>query len=87
MISNVYRGRDSPNFEPGLATTLGYLVICLFGGSVLHYLLLRRENSLRRAGRRNHLIERKSTKEIELMGDQRSVTLHLLWDRSLLHEC
>ena len=44
VISNVYRAQDAPRFIPGHAVVVGYLSVGLFGGSVLHYVLLRREN-------------------------------------------
>lgn len=47
IISNVYRGADAPRFIPGHAVVTGYLAL-LFGGSVLHYVLLRRKNKTRR---------------------------------------
>lgn len=71
VISNVYRGADAPRFIPGHAVVLGYLAVGLLGGSALHYILLRRENRLKLAGARNHLIQGKSLSEIKLMGDKR----------------
>lgn len=71
VISNVYRGKDAPRFVTGHAVVVGYLGVALFGGSVLQYFLLRRENALRRAGARNHRIQGKSEEEVRLLGDQR----------------
>lgn len=73
VSSNIYRAEDSPRYAPGHGTVLGYLVFALFGGSVLQHLLLRRENAKRLAGKRDHWIAGKTPKEIELMGDTRSV--------------
>jgi len=53
---------------------LAYLVVFLLGGSTLQYLLLRRENAKRLAGKRDAWIAGKSEKEIELLGDRRSVS-------------
>ena len=82
VISNVYRGQDAPRFIPGHAVVTAYLTICLFGGAVLHYTLLRRENNLRRKGKRGHIVDGKSEKEIAEMGDQRYVCVRCRW-RSL----
>lgn len=71
VISEVYRRRDAPRFILGHAVVLGYLSIFLLGGSILHYILLRRENSARSSGARNHLVEGKSRQEINMMGDKR----------------
>lgn len=71
VISNIYRSVDAPRFILGHAVVLGYLTIALLGGSILHYSLLRRENRLRREGRRDHWTEGKSSEEIWLMGDMR----------------
>ncbi|KAK4949705.1 hypothetical protein LTR10_011546 [Elasticomyces elasticus] len=71
VTSNVYRGVDAPRFIPGHAVVLGYLVLALWGGSILHHVLLRRENRLRKAGARDYLIEGKSPEQIRLMGDMR----------------
>jgi hypothetical protein len=78
VISNVYRGKDAPRFITGHAVVIGYLGLALFGGSILQYVLLRWENSLRRSGARNHLLEGKSEAELRIMGDQRSVHCVLL---------
>ncbi len=77
VSSNIYRAQDSPRYAPGHGTVLGYLVFALFGGSVLQHLLLRRENAKRLAGKRDHWVVGKSEKEIESMGDTRSVPLFL----------
>ncbi|KEF52881.1 uncharacterized protein A1O9_11299 [Exophiala aquamarina CBS 119918] len=71
VISNVYRGKDAPRFITGHAVVIGYLGLALFGGSILHYFLLRRENGLRRSGARDHLLEGKSEAELRMMGDLR----------------
>jgi len=73
VISNVYRGKDAPDFKLGLIVTICYLAICLFGGSVLHYALLWRENKLRTAGARDYRVEGKDSREIDRLGDLRYV--------------
>ncbi|KIW48136.1 uncharacterized protein PV06_00755 [Exophiala oligosperma] len=71
VVSNAYRDADKPRFIPGHAVLLWYLGFCLFGGTVLHYIFLRRENALRKAGKRDYLVEGKNDYEIRLMGDER----------------
>jgi len=74
MSSNVYRAEDAPHFRLGHSVVLGYLAIGLFGGSILNYSLLRRENEKRRRGERDVWIGGLSRKEIEDLGDKRFVS-------------
>lgn len=74
VSSNIYRAVDKPRYVPGHSVVLAYLVVFLLGGSTLQYLLLRRENAKRLAGKRDAWIAGKSEKEIELLGDRRSVS-------------
>jgi len=69
---------DAPRFISGHATSIAYLVICLFGGSVLFHVLLSRENAARRAGERDHLVKGKSDSEVDLLGDRRPDFLYML---------
>ncbi|RVX72972.1 hypothetical protein B0A52_03325 [Exophiala mesophila] len=78
VISNVYRGTDAPRFITGHAVVLGYLGLALFGGSIVQYLLLRRENQIRKSGARNHILEGKSEHDIRLMGDKRPDFIYTL---------
>ncbi|KAJ5115354.1 hypothetical protein NUU61_001113 [Penicillium alfredii] len=71
VSSNIYRDQDAPEFYPGHGVVLSYLVLFLFGGSVVQYFLLRRENRKRRRGDRDRLIEGLDQSEIEMLGDQR----------------
>ncbi|KAK4129087.1 MFS general substrate transporter [Parathielavia appendiculata] len=69
VSSNVYF--DSPRFSQGHSVMIGYLAVCLFGGSVVMSLLLRRENAKRRRGGRDYWVQGLTEKEIEKLGDQR----------------
>lgn len=71
MSSNIYRDRDAPNYYPGHGTVLSYLVLFLFGGSVLQYILLQCENRKRRNGERDHWVEGLDRSQMELLGDRR----------------
>ena len=71
VSSNIYRATDSPKYRKGHGIVMGYLVVFLLGGSVANYVLLKRENALRLAGRRDHTIEGKNEAEIEAMGDMK----------------
>lgn len=57
---------------------MGYLVLFLFGGSVVQYLLLRRENGKRRRGERDQWIEGLDHSQIELLGDKRPDFMYTL---------
>ncbi|KAK1138378.1 hypothetical protein N8T08_002662 [Aspergillus melleus] len=78
VSSNIYRGKDGPKFYPGHGTVLGYLVVFLFGGSLVQYILLRRENAKRRRGDRDHWVQGLSQNEIELLGDKRPDFIYTL---------
>ncbi|RFU35009.1 hypothetical protein B7463_g1318, partial [Scytalidium lignicola] len=69
VSSNIYY--QSPKFTVGHATIMGYMIVCLFGGSILTTILLRRENAARLSGKRDHLIQGLNEKQIEALGDQR----------------
>jgi hypothetical protein len=76
VSSNIYRNQDSPKFYPGHGTVLGYLVVFLFGGSIVTHLLLKAENRKRLNGKRDHWMqENKTAAEIEVMGDKRYVII------------
>lgn len=78
VSSNIYRVQDSPRYKPGHGVVLGYEALFLFGGSVLQYVLLRRENAKRRRGERDYWIEGKSEDEIAKLGDKRPDFIYTL---------
>lgn len=57
---------------------LAYLVLFLFGGSILQYFLLRRENAKRRRGDRDQWVQGLEQSEIELLGDKRPDFIYTL---------
>jgi hypothetical protein len=69
VSSNIYF--SSPRYFEGHGVVLAYMAICLWGGSLLMTLLLRRENAKRRRGERDHWVTGLSEKEIEKLGDKR----------------
>jgi len=71
VSSNIYRAADSPAFKPGHAIVMAYMIAFLLGGSIILELLLVRENTARRSGKRNHLIEGLHAQEVEALGDKR----------------
>lgn len=71
VSSNIYRQSDSPRYLPGHGTVLAYLVLFLFGGSIMTTTLLRSENKKRLEGKRDNWISGKSPYEIEMLGDKR----------------
>lgn len=78
VASNVYRGGDAPQFYPGHGVMLGYLVVCLFGGSLIQYLLLVVENRKRKQGKRDHWIEGLRPEQLAQRGDERPDFLYTL---------
>ena len=69
VSSNIYF--KAPRFKVGHGVVMGYMLVCLVGGSTLMTFLLRRENAARQAGKRDHLVEGLSEKEAESLGDKR----------------
>ncbi|KAL4748847.1 hypothetical protein BDW72DRAFT_205268 [Aspergillus terricola var. indicus] len=78
VSSNIYRGEDAPDFYPGHGTVLAYLVLFQFGGSLLQYIFLRRENAKRRQGERDHWVEGMEQSEIQALGDRRPDFIYTL---------
>lgn len=76
VSSNVYFNK--PRFFAGHGTIVGYLVIAMFGGSLLFQTLLNRENKKRLAGERDYLVEGKSEAEVEALGDNRPDFIYTL---------
>lgn len=69
VSSNIFF--NGPRFFVGHGVILAYMVLFLFGGSLLMTTLLRRENKLREAGARDSWAEGKSELELEQEGDRR----------------
>ncbi|KAK3934203.1 hypothetical protein QBC46DRAFT_400459 [Diplogelasinospora grovesii] len=69
ISSNIYF--SAPRFLEGHGVVMAFMAIFLFGGSCLMTFLLRQENSKRRRGERDHWVEGKTEKEIEMLGDRR----------------
>lgn len=78
VSSNIYRGEDKPDFYPGHGTVLAYLVLFQFGGSLLQYILLRRENTKRRRGDRGSWTEGLDESDVQLLGDKRPDFIYTL---------
>jgi nitrate/nitrite transporter NarK len=71
VSSNIYNAKDKPRYMTGHAIVLAYMSVCLLGGTIAMHFLLRRENSLRKSGKRDHWIEGKTEEEIRDLGDLR----------------
>ncbi|TVY84267.1 putative transporter, partial [Lachnellula suecica] len=69
ISSNIFF--KTPQFAVGHATIIAYMVVFLCGGSVVMHFLLERENAARLAGKRDHWVEGKTEKEVEILGDKR----------------
>ncbi|KAL4952173.1 putative MFS transporter [Aspergillus filifer] len=78
VSSNIYRGADKPDYYPGHGTVLAYLVLFQFGGSVIQYFLLRRENAKRRRGERDAWVEGLDQSKIRMLGDKKPDFIYTL---------
>lgn len=76
VSSNIYF--SEPRFFEGHGVIIGYLFFAMFGGSILFAVLLSRENKARLAGKRDHLVEGKTQREIEALGDKRPDFLYTI---------
>ena len=50
MSSNIYRSNQAPNFRTGHSILFAYTVVCLLGGYILNYMVLRMANRKRELG-------------------------------------
>ncbi|RDA85387.1 hypothetical protein CP532_1933 [Ophiocordyceps camponoti-leonardi (nom. inval.)] len=76
VSSNIYR--DPPRYLAGHATVVAYLAICMLGGSLLMYVLLRIENTRRRRGDRDVWVQGKTASEVVALGDRRPDFIYTL---------
>ncbi|KAF7560340.1 hypothetical protein G7046_g3806 [Stylonectria norvegica] len=77
VSSNVFS--KPPHFYAGHGTIIGYQFVGIFCGSLLMWVMLRRENKKRRAGERDVWVEGKSGAEIHELGDKRPDFLYTLY--------
>ncbi|KAI5359926.1 putative major facilitator superfamily, MFS transporter superfamily [Septoria linicola] len=78
VSSNIYMTTEKPRYTTGHAVVLAYLIVCEFGGSALIRTMLARENSKRRSGERDRMLEGMSEDEIMIQGDKRPDFLYTL---------
>jgi MFS family permease len=78
VSSNIYRAKDKPRYYLGHGVVLAYMVLFLFGGSIVTRYLLTWENRKRRRGEREIWVQGKGHKEIEVLGDKRPDFLYTL---------
>ncbi|KAK9435403.1 MFS transporter [Metarhizium brunneum] len=76
VSSVIYRW--PPRYFQGHGTIIAYLVVCMFGGSLLFATMLKFENRKRSKGERDHWIEGKTEEEINALGDKRPDFLYTL---------
>jgi len=78
VSSNIYNAPDKPRYLTGHGIVLAYMAVCLLGGTIFMHVMLRRENALRRAGKRDHWMEGKDAEQIRMMGDVRPDFIYTL---------
>ncbi|KAF1850691.1 MFS general substrate transporter [Cucurbitaria berberidis CBS 394.84] len=71
VSSNIYIAKEKPRYYTGHGIVLAYMFLFLFGGSVFMHFALKRENKLRKAGKRDHWLHGKTEDEIVELGDVR----------------
>lgn len=78
VSSNIYRTVDAPQYYPGHGIILAYLVLFLLVGSIVQYVLLRRENSKRRSGKRDQWVAGLDERQLYQRGDMRPDFIYTL---------
>lgn len=78
VSSNIYRTADAPQYYPGHGIILAYLVLFLLVGSIVQYVLLRRENSKRRSGKRDQWVAGLDERQLYQRGDMRPDFIYTL---------
>lgn len=70
--------RENPRYWTGHGTVLAYQIVCLLGGTIFVYVMLKRENKKRLSGQRDNMLEGKTEEEIWIMGDKRPDFIYTL---------
>jgi hypothetical protein len=78
VSSNIFLAQQKPRYWTGHGTVLGYLVVCVLGGTVFTYLKLRTENAARRSGKRDGMHAGLTEEQIWLAGDNRPDFIYTL---------
>lgn len=71
VSSNIYDPKEKPHYRTGHGIVLAYMALFLFGGTLFMHVALKRENRLRKEGKRDHWVQGKTEEEIEDLGDVR----------------
>jgi hypothetical protein len=71
VSSNIYMPHEKPHYRTGHGIVLAYMFLFLFGGTLFMHIALKRENKLRKEGKRDIWVQGKTEEEIEEMGDVR----------------
>jgi len=78
VSSNIYIKGEKPKYYTGHGTVLAYLVVCLLGGTIFMYTMLRAENKRRLSGKRDNMHAGKSADDIWVAGDNRPDFIYTL---------
>ncbi|KAI7005105.1 hypothetical protein KC366_g18654 [Hortaea werneckii] len=78
VSSNIYIKEEKPKYYTGHGTVLAYLVVCLLGGTIFMYTMLRAENKRRLSGKRDNMHAGKSADDIWVAGDNRPDFIYTL---------
>ncbi|RMZ32952.1 hypothetical protein D0859_02904 [Hortaea werneckii] len=78
VSSNIYIKEEKPKYYTGHGTVLAYLIVCLLGGTIFMYTMLRAENKRRLSGKRDNMHAGKSADDIWVAGDNRPDFIYTL---------
>ncbi|KAK6433100.1 hypothetical protein LTR95_010728 [Oleoguttula sp. CCFEE 5521] len=78
VSSNIFLAEQKPRYWTGHGTVLGYLIVCVLGGTIFIYTKLRMENKARLSGKRDAMHAGKTDDQIWLAGDNRPDFIYTL---------
>ena len=78
VSSNIFLEEEEPRYWTGHGTVLAYQIVCLLGGTIFVYTMLRIENRKRRSGQRDNMLEGKTATQIWIAGDKRPDFIYTL---------
>lgn len=78
VSSNIFLDQEEPRYWTGHGTVLAYQIVCLLGGTIFIYTMLRIENRKRRSGQRDNMLEGKTATQVWIAGDNRPDFIYTL---------
>ena len=78
VSSNIFLESEEPRYWTGHGVVIAYLVLCLLGGTVFTHVMLRIENTKRRSGKRDNMLDGMSSEQVWIQGDKRPYFIYMV---------